>query len=239
MRVPEKEIPEFLPLVQAHCPAIRFKPDDLWHFENVRFRVAVLKQPFRGKFIALVRLALHYVWRIPTLSEIRHRHPNWFEATERNVYQSFLGHEKMWGPGDVELVTMSLKRYPTGADLDTLAPGEFKPIELNFRNGAHFKAVVHQIFKDPWTWWKYIGQNRITVYPEGQEVERREGRIVLTNDSYHHSFFSYEELAQPDTEKRVRSWRELVVPDAVFFDGKSWRHYQVYPKRGYEEWEIR
>ena len=63
-------------LVAEFAPLIRQLPKDLWINLRIRYRVAILKSKPRGRHIARIRLAIHYVWDEPSMADIRRIRPD-------------------------------------------------------------------------------------------------------------------------------------------------------------------
>ncbi|NIO29517.1 MAG: hypothetical protein GTO29_13300 [Candidatus Latescibacteria bacterium] len=229
-RVPEGELQPYEKLASYFCPAIRLKPFDLWQNPRVYFRAAILKQPQRGRYIARIQLAIHYVWDIPSQQDLGRLKPGWAVQTVKRIHDRFLKHEEDWGPGDVELVKVILQRKPTLPDLDLLAPSEFVVDEMTYRVDAHPSGVFKQILD--WDWDK-LGNKRLYFTLRKTKFEMKGKRPILTNDSYHHSFFRPHEVGD-----KAQKWPQVVIPKIEYFDKDSWKHFQISKKkRGYESWE--
>lgn len=231
VQIPESKRKPYQKLAAEFCPAIRHKPFDLWQNLRIYFRAAILKRRSRGRHIARVQLALHYTWDIPSKNDLRRMKPNWAKATVNRIHKRFTDHVKGWGPGDVELVRLTLRRKPTGIDLDLMNPSEFEVAEMKYRTGAHFTAILKKLLK--WEWDK-LGNERVIVPVPSRGVELRGKRPVLTIDSYHHSFYKPGEAGD-----KVHKWRKVEVPNIRCFDHKKWEYFMIMKKnRGAEPWEL-
>jgi len=231
-KVPREWISPFLPLAEFFCPEIIQKPGDLWSFKEVLFRTAIQKE---REEIVRIRFAFHYLWRAPTRKEIKKRHPEWSPFLLELRYQDFQNHIKFWGPDDVELVTLDLIRSKNSKQGD-LKVCDFQPDKINYRNGANLKGVIEQIkhFR-----WDKLGERRINFIITERIWEKMKHRIILVIDSYHHSFYSPEELNNPDLLRKISHWPNPIKPKLRYFSPRLWRYYQIVKKnRGYEPWEI-
>lgn len=218
-------------LAEAFCPAIRLKPFDLWVNLRILFRAAILKEGLRGRHVARVRTALHYIWDAPTAGKLRELRPGWAKATVERWHARFVEHVARWGPGDVEFVGLTLRRRPTAADLDLLAPSEFLVDEIGFRTGAHAGGVLEQALKGNWD---KLGNIQVNYKVEEAPFEMQGRRPVLTVDSYHHSFFRPGEVSGG-----ALVWPNVVVPRLLHFGTEEWGRFRIEEKeRGAEAWEL-
>ncbi|MFA5070466.1 MAG: hypothetical protein WC528_04255 [Patescibacteria group bacterium] len=232
--VTEAEVSKFLPLAEMFAADLYGKFGDLWPFVEVLFRLAVLKDCTRHDRI---RIAYHYIWKAPSRSEIRRRHPEWQDWLVEARYQDFQAHIRQWGPGDVELVAVDLQRFPTpdAIDITSLNPSQFRPVLINYRTGAHVTGVINQIIHFEWD---KVGNKRITVSVSQKEWEMIGRQLSLYVDSYHHSFHSPEEMSDPVLLGKLLK-RRPIRPKLRHFSNSLWRYYQVVEKnRGYEPWEV-
>jgi len=234
-RIPGLKISPFLPLVKKFCPELVRKTDDLWQFKEVLFRLAVLRD---RKYINRIQIAYHFIWDTPRREQIRKRHPQWSQWLVDQRFSDFRSHVDLWGPGDVELVVLDLIRSPSSGatNLISLESKEFRPMKINYRHAAHFWGIFNQISR--WQWDK-LGQKRINVNFTNQSWQEAGKKIILVNDSYHHSFFSPEELSKPELIKKLRYWPNPIKPKIRYFSPQLWEAYKVSEKdRGFESWEI-
>ncbi|MFC1663107.1 hypothetical protein ACFL04_03010 [Patescibacteria group bacterium] len=245
--VKEKDFAPFIKLVEAYLPAILLKPGDLWRDLRCLVRVAILKQPHRGREIDVVKIAVHLIWDKPTKKYLRKRYGRiWSKQKINEVYRSFVRHEKRWGIKDVECLTITLRRKPTGTDRRSLRPSQFVPVEIKFRNGAHFRGVLKQLF----TWYKkpsdeVIGQHMVTVDLTDPSMKKAfrwiKTHIVLVIDSYHHSLYSPAELQEKKVQEKISSWKQVVIPKMRYFTNRLWRAYSMHRdglfRRTQEDWE--
>lgn len=231
--VPQAEAEGFLMLAAHFCPAVRLKPFDLWQNLRVYFRVAVASKQAEVDIIDKVYFALHYTWDIPRPEQIKQRYPWWSDAIVKARHKAFVDHEKKWGPGDVELVELSLRRKRGATSSTSLDPQHFEILKLSYRSGATPEGVITRLLK--WEWDK-LGRNIVHYSgnnPKLRQLERLGERIVLCIDSYHHSF--YEPGAEGEKRKK---WPRVVIPVVSYFDDSLWDHFQVVAKdRNYIIWE--
>ena len=147
---------------------------------------------------------------------------HWLDRFER--------HRRRWGPGDVELVTMILRRRPDGAGTGSLDPPLFAIDEIEYRTGAHMKGVLRQAWEGNWD---KLGNRRVRYTCSEAPFETMDGRLVLTIDSYHHSF--YEPGCVP---KRALMWPQVIIPRSTYFPGRAWEDFKVVERRrGFEAWQ--
>ena len=234
-RVSGRQISKFRRIIEAFCPEIILKPGDLWKFKGSLVRIATLKPQGRTQRI---QIAYHFIWDIPTEEDIRKRYPLMSDHLVRLRYADFQHHVKQWGRGDVEMVVVEIlgKYDPQAITVLNLDPKNFRPLWMEYRNGAHFLGVVKQITR--WQWNK-LGNNRIKVLFSKQDWQRMKEKLVLVIDSYHHSFFSPTELDNPKILARVIHWKQRVLPKWRYFNANLWRAYQVIAKkRGHQPWEV-
>lgn len=234
-KVPGIRISPYLPLIKRFCPELVTKPGDLWQFKEVLFRLAILAN---RKYINRIQIAYHYIWDRPSREQIRKRHPQWSEWIVDQRLRDFRSHVDLWGPGDVEMVVLDLIRSPSqeATDLKSLEPKEFRPMKINYRQAAHFWGVLNQMTR--WQWDK-LGQERINVNYTNQSWQEAGEKVILINDSYHHSFFSPQELSQPELIRKLRYWPNPIKPRVRYFSPQLWEAYKVFDKeRGFKPWEI-
>jgi hypothetical protein len=234
MQVPATEVPLYLPLAQAFCPAVRLKPGDMWKNLRCHFRVAILKPPHRGRHVSRICFGFHLAWDIPDFEDIVRRHPTWSMRACERAWEGFKKHEKHWGPGDVEMVRLIIQRQPTDIDLDILDPSQFVNAEISYRSGANPEGVIKRLLS--WQWDKLA--RYMVFYHQGLKefswFRTRDGRIELCIDSYHHSFFE----AGQEGHRKIR-WRQVIVPEVSHFTDELWQHFQVSEKkRSFMDWEV-
>ena len=233
-RVKGRWISLYLSLAKRFCPEIISKPGDLWPFKEVLFRVAILKD---RKYVERIRITYHYIWDAPSKEEIKKRHPEWSHLLVEARHRDFQNHIRFYGPGDVELVVVDLLRVPSpgSVDLKGLHPADFRPVVINYRNGAHRSGVFKQFRRFEWD---KLGKRRITVAISEREWKRMGQKLTLVIDSYHHSFSSPEELNDPKVLAKIFYWPNPIKPRLRHFSDRLWEYYRVVPKnRGYEPWE--
>ncbi|UCH89230.1 MAG: hypothetical protein JSV49_00860 [Thermoplasmata archaeon] len=229
--IPSSDRKKYQTLVDAFAPVIRLKPFDLWINFRAHHRTAILKSKHRGKHIARIQIAAHYMWDAPTIDDLKKIRPKWPSKTVRRWYERFERHVNRWGPGDIELISLILQREPTGADLDVISPSEFRVDEIQYRTGAHIKGVISQAWKGNWD---KLGNIQVHYKISNEPFEFYEKRPILTIDSYHHSFYKPGEVP----EKAIK-WAKAKLPSIPYFPRKLWKHFKVAEKnRGAEFWEL-
>ena len=233
---PWEEIPQsdhilYEKLVNAFGPSIRLKPFDLWINFRAHYRIAILKNKFRGKHISRIQPALHYIWDAPTIDDLKVLRPKWAISTVKRWFERFERHVSQWGPGDIELVRLILQRTPTVPDLDLIEPSEFKIDEVHFRTGAHIKGVLGQAWKGNWD---KLGNIQVDYKYSNAPFEVAGVRPILTIDSYHHSFFKPGEVSA-----KAHRWPNIVLPSFTYFPNSVWKRFEIVENnRGAEEWEL-
>jgi len=70
-----------------------------------------------------MQLALHYTWTRPSLLSLKEMHPTWSQERRARSDSRLRLHERKWGPGDLELVVL------------TLVGGVISSIEIRLRLG--------------------------------------------------------------------------------------------------------
>jgi hypothetical protein len=96
---------ELTALLRAHLPAVVPWADDPW--QNPPF---VLYRAARDG--ERVRFALHYTWLAPAWPKLCAAHPGWSSERKLAAMRALLKHEREWGPGDLELVTLTIRLEP-------------------------------------------------------------------------------------------------------------------------------
>src|SRR3972149_3154526 len=98
-RIPEAGVKE---RVRNHCPLVASWREDPWsNPPEVFYRAACDGDR--------VQFALHYVWTRPDWAEICRAHPDWSLKRRIPAMGGLRAHEEKWGPGDVELVVLTLR----------------------------------------------------------------------------------------------------------------------------------
>jgi hypothetical protein len=227
LEINEQDRTVFANLADSFAPAIRIDPKDLGINLRGHYRIAIL----RGrKHISRIQIAYHYLWDTPTMDDIKRIRPDFVPATIKRYYERFLHHIEKWGPGDIELVKATFQRKPEAANLDAIDPTMFFMHEIKYRTGAHKKGVWSQITKG--IWYK-LGYIPVSYIVPNEPFEYSNGRLVLTVDSTHHSFFKPGETFT----KKVGKW-PIVLPGFSYFPESAWRDFSVSENdRGAEDWE--
>ena len=217
-------------LVDYFIPAVRLKPLDLWVNFRAHHRVAAPVTERQKPVINKIKLAIYYIWDAPTRKKLADMRPGWSSLTIDHWLERFERHRRRWGPGDVELVAMIIRRRPDGAGTDSLDPQLFAIDEIEYRTGAHVQGIL----KQAWTGdWDKLGNRRVRYKYAEESFETMDGRPVLTVDSYHHSF--YEPGCVP---KRAMKWPQVIIPRSSYFTEKSWEYFEIVGRgRGYEPWQ--
>jgi hypothetical protein len=229
--IPSSSRSKYQKLIDAFIPMIRLKPFDLWVNLRAHHRIAYLKQPRRGKYVARVQLAVHYIWDAPTQKDLKSLRPHWTVQTVKRWHDRFMRHVDQWGPGDVELVRLILQRKPTKPDLNLIDPSEFVVSEIGYRTGAHVKGVLDQAWKGNWD---KLGNIQVHYHLPDKKLEMINKRPVLTIDSYHHSFYKPGEVP---TE--AMKWKKTPMIASSYFPQKTWNSLKIAHKsRGAEDWEL-
>jgi hypothetical protein len=220
----------YQPLVDYFIPAVRLKPLDLWINFRAHHKVAILEPEFRESHINKIKLAIHYIWDAPTLDRLESLRPGWSSLTIEHWHERFERHAKRWGPGDVELVTMIITRKAADADTDSLNPTQFVIDEICYRTGAHVKGVLKQAWEGNWD---KLGNIRVRHKFSEAPFEILDGRIVLTIDSYHHSFFEPGRIPE-----RALKWSNVAIPRSTYFPDETWEYFKIVKNnRGAEKWQ--
>jgi len=216
--------------VDYFIPAVRLKPLDLWVNFRAHHRIAVPKAEDRGRAIDEIKLAIHYIWDAPTRKRLQSMRPGWSSFTIDHWLERFERHERRWGPGDVELVTLTLQRHRGGADMDSLDPLRFAIDEICYRTGGHVKGVLKQAWAGNWD---KLGNTRVRYRFAEEPFETMHGRPVLTIDSYHHSFFEPGRVPE-----RAMRWPSVIIPRSTYFPDKAWEYFEIVKNcRGSEAWQ--
>ena len=230
-----KEIPEvdrkrFQPFVDYFIPAVRLKPLDLWVNFRARHRIAVPGRESHHPRINRIRLAVHYRWDAPSESMLRSMRPGWSSFAIERWLERFERHEERWGPGDVELVTVTIERRPEGGDGKGLYPWLFSIDEIGYRTGAHARGVLKQAWEGDWD---KLGNRRVRYRFREAPFESMDKRPVLTVDSYHHSFFEPGRVPA-----RALRWLSVVIPRSTYFSKEEWEYFRIDERgRGSEAWQ--
>jgi hypothetical protein len=236
LKIPWREIHEFdrkryQPLVDYFIPAVRLKPLDLWVNFRVHHRIAISKSDSRWSTRDNIQLAIYYIWDAPTRKKLEAMRPGWSSFTIDHWLERFERHRRRWGPGDVEFVKIILERKWDVADSDSLDPSNFIIAEIEYRTGAHVQGVLKQAWEGDWD---KLGNKRVLYTFSETPLETMDGRIVLTVDSYHHSF--YEPGRVPE---RALRWPSVIIPRSTYFPEKSWDYFEIVGNnRGSEAWQI-
>jgi hypothetical protein len=228
--IPKSDRDRYQPLADYFIPAVRLKPLDLWMNFRAHNRTAVPEPGSRGPNPDNIKLAIYYIWDAPTREKLQSMRPGWSSFTIDQWLERFERHRQRWGPGDVELVILILKRKPGDADSDSLDPSQFIVDEIEYRTGAHVQGVL----KQAWTGdWDKLGNMRVRYRFTDEPFETMNGRPVLTIDSYHHSFF------EPGcVPARALKWPSIIIPRSTYFPEKSWEYFEIVKRsRGYEPWQ--
>jgi hypothetical protein len=234
--IPRQEIPKsdrkrYQPLVDYFIPAVRLKPLDLWVNFRAHHRIAIPKPRYRAPHTERIKLAIYYIWDAPTKKRLAYMRPGWSSFTIDHWLERFERHERRWGPGDIELVTMILERQPGGTDMDSLDPMRFGIDEICYRTGAHVQGVMKQAWAGNWD---KLGNTRVRYKVTEAPFEMLDGRPVLTVDSYHHSFY------EPGcVSARALKWSSVIIPRSKYFPEKSWEYFKIVEHgRGCEPWHV-
>ena len=228
--IPDTDRKRYQSLVDYFIPAVRHKPFDLWVDFRARHRIAVPKHELHHPRIDRIMLAIHYIWDAPTETRLRSMRPGWSSFAIGRWRERFERHEERWGPGDVELVTVTLERRPENGHENDLYPWLFRIDEICYRTGAHVQGVVKQAWAGDWD---KLGNRRVRYRFREASFETMDKRPVLTIDSYHHSFF------EPGrAPARALRWFNVVIPRSVYFSREGWEYFQITERgRGFEAWQ--
>jgi hypothetical protein len=185
---------ELSALVRTHLPAIVPWADDPW--QNPPF---VLYRAARDG--ERVQFALHYTWLAPTWPKLCAAHPGWSSERKLAAMRALLKHERDWGPGDLELVTVTIG-----------AGGALESLDLRLR-------LRLQDF--PGALWRWIRR---------QPTERRQGfagavfggarPVLVAAASEHHEW-------QRPRPRRPRPADTATVPWAEPLTQTLWRTYEL------------